>query len=61
LPPLLIPRLSFLPLLVRGLPVSILLVLLMTYIIMPWMTRLFARWLFPSTHKTLERKSGETA
>lgn len=52
LPPLLIPFLGFLPPLVRGLPVSLLLVLLMTYAIMPAMTRLLAPWLFPSMRKT---------
>jgi uncharacterized protein len=44
--------LGFLPPLVRGLPVSVMLVLLMTYAVMPIMTRLFARWLFPSMRKT---------
>lgn len=47
LPPLLGPFLGFLPPLVRSLLVSVLLVLLMTYAVMPLMTRLFARWLFP--------------
>jgi uncharacterized protein len=51
---LLIPFLGFLPLLVRGLPVSVVLVLAMTYAVMPVMTRLFARWLFPSKRKTAE-------
>ncbi len=31
----------------RGLVVSVLLVLLMTYVVMPWLTRLFKKWLFP--------------
>jgi uncharacterized protein len=52
LPRLLNPFLGFLPSPARGLPVSILLVLLMTYAIMPIMTRLFAYWLFPSMRKT---------
>lgn len=47
LPPALGPFLSFLPALVRSLIISALLVLLMTYIVMPLLTRLFARWLFP--------------
>jgi hypothetical protein len=46
--------LGFLPLLLRGLPVSVVLVLLMTYVVMPVMTRLFARWLFPSMRKTTQ-------
>jgi antibiotic biosynthesis monooxygenase (ABM) superfamily enzyme len=52
LPPLLLPFLGFLPSLVRGLSVSVALVLLMTYAVMPIMTRLFAHWLFPSKRKT---------
>ena len=54
LPRLLNPFLGFLPPLVRGLPVSVVLVLLMTYAVMPIMTRLFARWLFPSMRKTAQ-------
>ena len=58
LPPLLAPLLGFLPFLVRGLMISALLVLLMTYAVMPLMTRLFARWLYPSTRKpAMEVKS----
>ena len=44
------PFLSFLPPLVRSLCYSVTLVLLMTYIVMPNATRLFARWLFKKTH-----------
>src|SRR5579859_7881385 len=51
LPPLLLPFLGFLPPLLRGLPISIVLVLLMTYAVMPIMTRSFAYWLFPSMRK----------
>ncbi len=54
LPRLLIPFLGFLPPLARGLPVSVVLVLLMTYAVMPIMTRLFARWLFPAMRKTAQ-------
>ena len=46
------PCFHFLPSLLRGLPISALLVLLMTYAIMPCVTRIFARWLFPPTRKT---------
>lgn len=38
-----------LPFLLRGLLVSIVLVSLMTYIVMPFMTSLFRGWLFPHT------------
>jgi len=48
LPPTVRPLLNSVPLLLRGLVVSVLLVLLMTYIVMPRVTRLFAWWLFPS-------------
>lgn len=51
LPPLLSPFLGFLPPLVRALLIVIVLVLLMTYAVMPLMTRLFARWLYPSIGK----------
>ena len=54
LPLLLVPFLSFLPALVRGLLITVLLVLLMTYAVMPAMTRLFARWLFPSMRETAQ-------
>jgi antibiotic biosynthesis monooxygenase (ABM) superfamily enzyme len=57
---LLTPSLGFLPFLVRGLPVSIVLVLLMTYVVMPVMTRLFARWLFPVKRKTAQPKENTT-
>jgi antibiotic biosynthesis monooxygenase (ABM) superfamily enzyme len=51
LPPALGPFLAFLPTLLRGLLISTLLVLLMTYIVMPLLTRLFARWLFPTVRR----------
>jgi len=54
LPRLLNPLLGFLPPLVRGLPVSVMLVLVMTYAVMPIMMRLFARWLFPSMRNTAQ-------
>lgn len=54
LPPVLSPFLGFLPMLVRGLIISALLVLLMTYIVMPLLTRLFARWLFPIVRREQE-------
>ena len=53
---LFVPSLGFLPLPVRGLPVTVVLVVLMTYVVMPVMTRLFARWLFPSKRKTAQQK-----
>jgi antibiotic biosynthesis monooxygenase (ABM) superfamily enzyme len=40
------PWLEQLPLLLRGLVISVMLVVLMTYLVMPLYTRLFARWLF---------------
>lgn len=40
-----------LPMLLRSLILSITLVLLMTYIVMPRMTRLFAYWLYSSTSR----------
>lgn len=52
---LLVPFLHFLPALVSSLLITVLLVLLMTYAVMPAMTRLFARWLFPSMHKTSQQ------
>ncbi len=47
LPALLAPALTPVPALLRSLVVSVLLILLMTYVVMPRMTRLFARWLYP--------------
>jgi uncharacterized protein len=41
-----------LPMLLRSLIISATLVLLMTYVVMPRMTRLFTSWLYPSTPKT---------
>jgi antibiotic biosynthesis monooxygenase (ABM) superfamily enzyme len=37
--------------LLRGLTMSVLLVLLMTYLVMPFLTRLLARWLFPQRYQ----------
>jgi antibiotic biosynthesis monooxygenase (ABM) superfamily enzyme len=42
------PQLSPLPAPARGLTMSVLLILLMTYVVMPRMTRLFRRWLYPT-------------
>lgn len=42
------PGLSGLPLYLRTLVVSVTLVVLMTFVIMPYMTRWFAGWLFPA-------------
>jgi hypothetical protein len=39
--------LNSLPMLLRSLILTVMLVLLMTYVVMPRMTRLFARWLYP--------------
>jgi len=47
LPALLAPALTPVPALLRSLVISVLLILLMTYVVMPRMTRLFARWLYP--------------
>ncbi|MGL5807228.1 hypothetical protein [Chroococcidiopsis sp.] len=44
--------LSQLPMLLRSLILSATLVFLMTYIVMPRMTKLFSRWLYPSTSKS---------
>lgn len=43
----LVPLLSSLPFLIRNLMTSIIMVLMMTYVIMPRMTRLFSKWLYP--------------
>ena len=40
-------ELSSLPLLVRNLIITAILVLLMTYVVMPRMTKLFSQWLYP--------------
>jgi antibiotic biosynthesis monooxygenase (ABM) superfamily enzyme len=45
------PVLSRLHPLLRGLAVSAVLVLLMTYVVMPRLTRLFARWLYPAMRR----------
>lgn len=42
--------LNRLPVLVRTLIMTIVLVSLMTYVIMPQMTRIFKRWLYPTNH-----------
>jgi antibiotic biosynthesis monooxygenase (ABM) superfamily enzyme len=54
--------LNQLPLPLRSLVLTVALVSLMTYVIMPQMTRVFARWLYPSTqqsHKRLGRRYGK--
>jgi len=43
----LVPLLSSLPFLLRSLITSIIMVLMMAFVIMPRMTRLFSRWLYP--------------
>ena len=43
--------LNSLPMLLRSLILTVLLVSLMTYIVMPRMTRLFARWLYPKRRR----------
>ena len=47
-PLLLGPYIGFLPPLIRSLIIAACLVLLMTYVVMPLLTRLFANWLFKS-------------
>jgi uncharacterized protein len=47
--PLLNPVFAFLPPLLRSLVMTVLNVLLLTYIVMPRVTRLFYRWLYPKT------------
>jgi uncharacterized protein len=47
LPALLAPVLTPVPALLRSLIISVLLILLMTYVVMPRVTRFFARWLYP--------------
>jgi len=44
--------LAWLPLLLRSLVLSALLVGLMTYLVMPWMTSIFAPWLFGPRRRT---------
>lgn len=47
-----------LPMVLRSLVLSITLVWLMTYVVMPRMTRLFTRWLYPSiTRNTITRRT----
>lgn len=43
--------LNALPLLLRSLILTVVLVFLMTYVVMPRMTRLFARWLYPKPRR----------
>ncbi len=47
LPMILVPLLKFLPTPLRHMIIVAIIVLLMTFVVMPTMTRLFARWLFP--------------
>ncbi len=44
---LIVPLLSPMPVLLRTLVVTLLMVVIMTYIVMPRMTKLFASWLYP--------------
>ena len=43
--------LNGLPLLLRTLILTVVLIALMTYVVMPWLTQLFSRWLYPSPSK----------
>ncbi|NUP06783.1 MAG: antibiotic biosynthesis monooxygenase [Polyangiaceae bacterium] len=43
----LVPRLDWLPALARGAIIGAVMVVLMTYVVMPNIARLFARWLYP--------------
>ncbi len=47
--------LSSLPMLLRSLVLTVPLVLLMTYVVMPQMTRLFTGWLYPSDNQATRR------
>jgi uncharacterized protein len=44
-----LPRLDFLPPIGRGVVMSVTMVMLMTYVVMPRLTRAFAGWLYPKT------------
>lgn len=44
---LVVPFIHFLPMLVRSFVVTVLMVAIMTYIVMPRLTKLFAGWLYP--------------
>ncbi len=46
-----VPLILFLPLLLRTLVVTALMVALMTYVVMPRITKLFAGWLYPKSHR----------
>jgi hypothetical protein len=46
------PVLDEIPFLARGVLISGMMVVLMTYLVMPFMTRLFARWLYRSAAHT---------
>lgn len=45
----LLPRLEFLPPIAKGLVMSVMMIVLMTYVVMPRLTKLFAPWLYPRT------------
>lgn len=46
-----IPNLSFLPTPLATLLVSGVMVFMMTYVIMPRITKLFTNWLYPKSHR----------
>lgn len=46
----LVPYIKVLPLLLRPVTLSLLLTPLLTYVIMPQLTKLLRRWLYPNTH-----------
>jgi antibiotic biosynthesis monooxygenase (ABM) superfamily enzyme len=46
---LVVPFILFLPMLLRSFVVTVLMVAIMTYIVMPRLTRLFAGWLYPKS------------
>ncbi len=48
---LLVPLLAFLPALLRTFVVVLLIVVLMTYLVMPRLTKLFADWLYPKAKR----------
>lgn len=53
--------LNGLPLVLRTLILTVVLVTLMTYVVMPWLTQLFSRWLYPSSsqqRRKLGRQNG---
>lgn len=53
---LVISHLGLLPVLVRPAPVSAISIVLMTYLVMPLMTRVFRAWLYPKRSPSLRRQ-----